>query len=67
MQKNKVISRLGGIIFGLMSGIHMRMLSLLNWKLDIELYIGVLFIILYLLIGLIFLYSDYKIKLNSKE
>lgn len=67
IRKNEVISRIGGIVFGLMSGIHMWMLSLSNWKLDIELYIGVLFIILYLLIGLIFLYSDYKVKLNSKE
>lgn len=67
IRKNEAISRIYGLVFGLMSGIHMWMLSLSNWKLDIELYIGVLFIILYLLIGLIFLYSAYKIKLNSKE
>ncbi len=67
IRENEVISRIGGIVFGLMSGIHMWMLSLSNWKLDIELYIGVLFIILYLLIGLFFLYSNYKMKLNSKE
>ena len=67
MQKNEVKSRLGGIICGLMSGIYMWILSLSNWKVDIELYIGVFFIILYLLIGLFFLYSDYKMKLNRKE
>ena len=67
IRKNDVISRIGGIIFGLMSGIYMWVLSLSNWKVDIELYIGVLFIILYLLIGLFFLYSDYKRKLNRKH
>lgn len=66
IRKNDVISRIGGIIFGLMSGIYMWVLSLSNWKLDIELHIGVLFIILYLLIGPFFLYSDYKMKLNRK-
>lgn len=60
-------NRIGGIIFGLMSGGYMWILSLSNWKVDIELYIGVLFIILYLLIGLFFLYSDYKMKLNRKQ
>lgn len=67
IRKNDVISRIGGIIFGLMSGIYMWVLSLSNWKVDIELYIGVLFIILYLLIGLFFLYSDYRMKLNRKQ
>ena len=67
IRKNDVISRIGGIIFGLMSGGYMWILSLSNWKVDIELYIGVLFIILYLLIGLFFLYSDYKMKLNRKQ
>lgn len=66
MQKNEVKSRLGGIICGIFAGIYMCILSLSNWKVDIELYIGVLFIILYLLIGLFFLYSDYKIKLKAK-
>ena len=66
-QKNEVKSRLGGIICGLIAGIYMCILSLSNWKMDIELYIGVLFIILYLLIGLFFLYSDYKMKLKSKQ
>lgn len=67
IRKNDVISRIGGIIFGLMSGIYMWMISISNWKTDIELYIGVLFIILYLLIGLFFLYSDYKMKLKAKR
>lgn len=62
IRKNEVISRIGGIVFGLMSGIYLWILSFSNWKLDIELYAGVLFIILYLLIGLYFLYSHYKTK-----
>lgn len=66
-QKNEVKSRLGGIIYGLIAGIYMCILSLSNWKVDIELYIGVLFIILYLLIGLFFLYSNLKMKLKAKQ
>ena len=58
---------IGGIICGVMSGTYMWIISISNGKVDIELYIGVLFIILYLLIGLFFLYSNYKMKLNYKQ
>lgn len=62
IRNNKAISMGCGIIFGLMSGVYMWIISLSNWKLDIELYIGVLFIILYLFIGIYFLYSHYKMR-----